>query len=47
MSYKNNKFKILAPTWNEKLELPAASYFVSNVQNYFEHITIHLLIIVQ
>ena len=21
MSYKNNKFKILAPTWNEKLKL--------------------------
>ena len=22
MSYKNNKFKISAPTWNEKFELP-------------------------
>ena len=24
-SYKNNKFKILAPTWNEELELPDGS----------------------
>ena len=26
MSYKNNKFKIPGPTWNEKLELPDRSY---------------------
>ena len=25
-SYKNNKFKISAPTWNEELELPDGSY---------------------
>ena len=25
-SYNNNKFKILAPTWNHKLELPDGSY---------------------
>ena len=24
-SYKNNKFKILAPSWNKKFELPAVS----------------------
>ena len=24
-SYKNNKFKILAPTWNEELVLPGGS----------------------
>ena len=22
ISYKNNKFKVSTPTWNEKLELP-------------------------
>ena len=27
-SYKNNKFKISAPTWNDKFELPDGSYFV-------------------
>ena len=37
-SYKNNKFKISAPTWNEKLELPEGSCSVSDIQNYFEHI---------
>ena len=37
-SYKNNKFKISAPIWNEALELPDGSYFVSGVQDYFEYI---------
>ena len=37
-SYKNNKFKISAPTWNDKFELPNGSYSVSNIQNYFEYI---------
>ena len=27
-------FKILAPTWNEKFELPDGSYSVSDIQNY-------------
>ena len=27
-SYKNNKFKISAPTWNDKLELPEGSFSV-------------------
>ena len=36
-SDKNNKFKISAPTWNEKLELPDASYYVSDIQEYFEY----------
>ena len=30
-SYKNNKFKISAPTWNEEFELPDGSYFVSDI----------------
>ena len=35
-SYKNNKFKISAPTWNEEFELPDGSYSVSDIQDYFE-----------
>ena len=34
--YKNNNFKISAPTWNGKFELPERSYSVSGVQYYFE-----------
>ena len=30
-SYKNNKFKILVPTWNRKFELPDGSYSVSDI----------------
>ena len=29
--YKNDKFKISAPTWNGKLELPDGSYSVSDI----------------
>ena len=32
-SYKNNKFKISVPTWNEKFELPDGSYSVSDIQD--------------
>ena len=37
-SYKNNKFKIPAPTWNEEFELPDGSYSISDIQDYFEYI---------
>ena len=37
-SYNNKKFKISAPTWNDKFELPDGSYSVSNIQDYFEYI---------
>ena len=37
-SYKNNKFKISAPTWNDKFELPDRSYSISDIQYYFEYI---------
>ena len=37
-SYKNNKFKMSAPPWNEKFELSDRSYSVLNIQDYFEHI---------
>ena len=36
--YKNNKFKILAPTWNEEFELPDGSYSIPDIQNCFEYI---------
>ena len=36
-SYKNNKFKISAPTWNEGFELPDESYCVSDIQDSFEY----------
>ena len=29
---KNYKFKMTAPTWNEELELPDASYSISDIQ---------------
>ena len=35
-SYKNNEFKIWAPTWNVKFELCDGSYSVSDTQGYFE-----------
>ena len=37
-SYNNNKFKISAPTWYGKFELPDGSYSVSDIQDYFEYI---------
>ena len=37
-SYNNNKFKISAPAWNDKFELPNGSYSVSDIQDYFEYI---------
>ena len=38
ISYNNNKFKLSAPTWNDKFELPDGSYSASNIQDYFEYI---------
>ena len=37
-TYSNNKFKIPAPRWNDKFELPDGSYSVSDIQDYFEYI---------
>ena len=37
-SYNNNNFKISAPTWSEKFELPDGSYSISDIQDYFEYI---------
>ena len=36
--YKNNKLKIIAPTWNDEFELPDGSYSVSDIQDYIEFI---------
>ena len=37
-SYKNSKFKISAPTWNEEFELPDGSYSIPDMHYYFEYI---------
>ena len=36
--YKNNKFKISAPTWNETFDLPDGSYNISEIEDYIEYI---------
>ena len=36
--YKNNKFKVSAPTWRDEFELPDGSYLISDIQDYFEYI---------
>ena len=44
-SYKNNKFKISTPTWNEEFELRDGSYSISDIQEYiyFEYIQEYIL----
>ena len=34
--YSNNKLKISAPTWNHTFDLPDGSYFIADIQTYFE-----------
>ena len=34
--YKNNKLKIIAPTWNDEFEFQDGSYSVSDLQDYTE-----------
>ena len=34
----SNKFKISAPTWNDKFELPDGSYSISDIEDYCEYI---------
>ena len=36
--YKNNKFKISSPVWNETFDLPDGSYNIPAIQNYLEYI---------
>ena len=35
-AYNKNKFKIPAPTCNDKFDLPDESYSISDIQHYFE-----------
>ena len=37
-SCENNKFKISAPKWNKRFELPDGSYSVLDIKVYFEYI---------
>ena len=37
-SYKNNKFEISAPTWNDEFELPDGSYSILYIQDCFKFI---------
>ena len=37
-SYHKNKFKISAPTWNDKFKLPDGLYSIWEIQDYFEYI---------
>ena len=34
----NKHFKISAPTWNDKFDLPDGSYSISDIQDYLEYI---------
>ena len=36
--YKNHKFKISAPTWNETFDLPDGSYNIPAIQSYSEYV---------
>ena len=38
ISYNNNRFKLSAPRWNDKFELPDELYSISDIQDYFEYI---------
>ena len=34
--YNNNKFRILAPAWNDTFDLPDGSYSIGDIQDYLE-----------
>ena len=36
--FHNNKFRIIAPTWNETFDLPDGSYSISDIQGYLGYI---------
>ena len=36
--YKNNKFKLSAPTWNDTFDMLDGSYSIAALQHYFEYI---------
>ena len=35
-TYNNNRFKISAPAWNDKFDLPDGAYSTANIQDCFE-----------
>ena len=37
--YKNNTFKVSPITWNDNIQLPNVSYYVSDIQDCFEYIS--------
>ena len=37
-AYNNSKFKISAPTWNDKFDLPDGSYSISDIQDHLEYV---------
>ena len=37
-SYKNNKFKISVPTWNETFDIGDRSYSASDIQDCFQYV---------
>ena len=37
--YKNNKLKLITPTWNDEFELPDSSYSVSDIHDFIEFST--------
>ena len=39
--YKNNKLKIIVPTWNDEFEQPDGSFSLSDIQDYIEYIKKH------
>ena len=36
--YKNNKLKVIVPTWSDELKISDGSYSVSDIQDYIEYI---------
>ena len=36
--YKNSKLKIIAPMWNDEVELSDDSYSVSDIQDYIQYV---------
>ena len=38
--YKNNKLKIIAPTWNDEFELSDGSYSVSGIQDCIQDLSL-------
>ena len=39
--YKNNKLKIIVPTWNDEFEQRDGSFSLSDIQDYIEYIKNH------